>query len=105
MKIEIKGLDNELKKLKAEIDKVSKTELQKEANMIVTQLVMATPVDTGLARESWTSKEGKNKIIIENDVPYIEHLNNGSSKQAPSHFVEQIALQHGKPLGAIVTVK
>ena len=69
-----------------------------------------TPVDTGQARNSWyigytekyfKGKEGsssniqiltpKNKpqeIIVTNGVTYIQFLNNGHSKQAPTKFIE-----------------
>ena len=79
-------------------------------------LKAATPVDTGRARNSWilTEKEnefskgglgesnfnllGKPKenkvtpLFITNGTPYIESLNEGSSKQAPARFVEQTVL-------------
>ncbi len=82
-------------------------------------VIMATPVDTGRARANWqisidtevdteldsTDAQGaiqrnqgvirayKNgAIILQNNVHYIGKLNNGSSAQAPSGFVEK-ALQ------------
>lgn len=66
-------------------------------------LVAATPIDTGHARESW-SVEGDS---IVNTADYIEHLNAGSSKQAPLHFIERTLLsQEGIfPSGTIVRSK
>lgn len=85
------------------------------------QITIATPVDTGRARQGWEittdtpsdiiPKEGKypppkiqehgekyiinvdpkQTIYITNKVPYIENLNNGSSKQQPARFVETSA--------------
>lgn len=85
------------------------------------QVTIATPVDTGRARNGWEittdtpsatiPKEGKypppkiqehglqnivnvapeQTIYITNRVPYIEDLNNGSSKQQPARFVERSA--------------
>ena len=85
---------------------------------ILRLLVKQTPVDTGRARGNWfvglnsparTSNpdrrsstaltEGANKIAlakqqaypvinISNNLPYIEKLNQGSSKQAPTNFVD-----------------
>lgn len=82
-------------------------------------VVLATPVDTGRARANWqveiggpasgvvepTDKSGQtaisagtkviqdykggNSINITNNLPYIERLNEGWSKQAPAGFVEQ----------------
>ena len=106
MKIVIKNLDDEFLKLKKEIQKQSKTKLERESKEIYSELVIATPVDTGLARESWSLiQKDKETVIIENNVPYIEELNNGHSQQAPANFIETIALRHGKPLGAIIAIK
>ena len=77
---------------------------------------LSTPVDTGRARYSWycsvsaidytetppgqwvldptraakafaSSKPGQS-LFIANSTPYIEYLNQGSSRQAPARFVE-----------------
>lgn len=66
----------------------------------VEALKEATPVDTGKARDGWYSS-GK---TIKNDVEYVEYLNEGSSQQAPSHFIESTLLsQKGiRPSGTIV---
>ncbi len=82
-------------------------------------LAITTPVDTGRARANWlpslntpdvrivepgqkssidaTLKAYKitDTILISNNLPYIQKLNNGSSKQAPAGFVDA-ALQVGK---------
>jgi len=77
-------------------------------------LKAATPVDTGRARNSWILTEKENEfskgelggsnllgapsedkvtpLFITNGTPYIESLNEGSSKQAPARFVEQTVL-------------
>jgi len=89
---------------KLDITKLVKAEAGKLANrkmqQIVTALRAATPVDTGAARDGWRI-DGK---TIRNDVEYIDHLNQGSSKQAPSFFVEKTILaQVGvKPNGIVV---
>lgn len=57
---------------------------------LVVKLAEATPIDTGFARESWKSENGK----ITNEADYILALNEGSSKQAPSHFIEQVILEN-----------
>ena len=93
--------------------------LRKVALVANQTLIMATPVDTGRARANWqvsidTEIEGEigdtnaqaaitrnaevirgyrnGAIILQNNVPYIGALNNGSSAQAPAGFVEK-ALQ------------
>lgn len=81
---------------------------------IVRELKRGTPVDTGHARRNWIASLGEpnefeavsdaaaeagiaavisytlanGAIWISNVVPYIERLNNGTSTQAPSGFVE-----------------
>jgi hypothetical protein len=105
MKIVIKNLDKEFKRLKAEVEDFSKNNLQTKSKELFSDLVNATPIDTGLAQASWEIAESKNKVVIQNTVEYIQNLNNGSSKQAPANFIERTALRYGKPVGAIVTTK
>jgi hypothetical protein len=63
-------------------------------------LVASTPIDTGNARAGWRIEDNK-KIV--NDVDYISELNEGTSKQAPSFFIEKTLMAQGlKPKGAIV---
>jgi hypothetical protein len=74
------------------------------------ELMLATPVDTGEARDSWKInkvKVNENEQVYEitNDVPYIGALNEGHSDQAPAHFIETIALRYGRAKGQIVTYK
>lgn len=64
--------------------------LEQEALKLVDALKEATPVDTGKARDGW--KLQGNTIV--NEVEYIEELNAGSSKQAPSYFIERTLLAH-----------
>ena len=101
--IKIKGLNNVSKELSTKFN----SSLESSKNNIIKQLVNElkdnTPVDTGHARDSWTS----NSNSITNDADYISELNAGSSKQAPSHFVEKTLLAHSgiKPNGVIVKSK
>lgn len=81
-------------------------EAEKQAALKRIQLLkaleVATPVDTGEAQKGWHIKG--NSIV--NNVSHIEALNNGHSKQAPSHFIEQTLLSNGGiPNGVIVTTK
>lgn len=48
-------------------------------------VVPRTPIDTGRARRGWQARTNE----IRNDVPYIKKLEGGSSRQAPSGFVNQ----------------
>lgn len=96
------NVDAAFKELFSERSVLTKTQAKQTVNKLKEDLVEATPIDTGLARESWKITEQNNNFNIENTVDYIQYLNEGSSTQAPSHFIETTALQYGKPLGVIV---
>lgn len=93
--------------IKMNLQKTLKTEADKRAQRvkarIVSNLRNNTPVDTGAARDGWrVTEEG-----ITNDVPYVDRLNKGSSRQAPSNFIEQTVLadKDVRVVGAIVQQK
>ena len=48
-----------------------------------------TPIDTGRARRGWQQRQTGTQKILDNQVPYIERLERGWSKQAPNGFVNQ----------------
>lgn len=91
--------------LKLAREKLTKVEAKKQVASMVRDLEAATPVDTGYAKSRWNTKEVGNDFSVENDAEYIQHLNMGTSKQAPSHFIERIALAYGDPVGTVVEVK
>jgi lipase chaperone LimK len=59
-----------------------------------TEIKNLTPVDTGRAKSQWKRYRdvnigrGETQTVIANQVPYIQRLNEGSSKQAPDGIVE-----------------
>jgi len=59
-----------------------------------------TPVKTGYARDSWKIQNG----VVSSDCSYMDDLNRGSSRQAPSHFIETAILKDPSlvPNGTIV---
>ena len=78
--------------------------VQQTASKIVEELKEETPVDTGFARDSWEIEFSFEKTAtIVNKAEYIQQLNDGSSSQAPAHFVENTVLKYAKPKGPIVT--
>jgi len=92
--------------LKIDIKKMVIAEANKKKKSIINNLVNklkdATPVDTGKARDGWYADGDK----IKNDVEYINYLNQGSSMQAPTHFIEKTLISNGaKPEGTIVSSK
>lgn len=68
-------------------------------------LVKQTPFDTGNAQKGWRSvgkiseviNTNKSKIVIRNDVEYIQRLDEGHSSQAPANYVEQTIQKTRKP--------
>lgn len=89
--------------LKEELKTKTEEAKQKRMAQLVQALKDATPVDTGNARDHWVSQGDK----IINEVDYIEQLNQGSSKQAPEHFIEKTLLAQKDiiPSGTIVRSK
>lgn len=106
-----------------QVEKGASAALRATALVISQTVTLATPVDTGHARANWqvgidtsitqeidandlsgfatvsknagiirTSKPQK-MIVISNNVPYIQQLNEGSSEQAPAQFVQIAILQ------------
>jgi len=110
MSITVINLNSSIDKLKKDTDKVIEQELRAKSLRAFADVKLMTPVDTGQARSSWYigytekyygGKSGgtsnisiirpKNKpeeIIVTNGVTYIQFLNNGHSKQAPTKFIE-----------------
>ncbi len=104
IKLKISNIDSEFKKLRKQLEDTIQKESITTVKKLEEELVSATPIDTGLARASWNTVKTKEGFDITNSVPYIERLNEGSSKQAPERFIENVALKYGKPLGTIVKV-
>ena len=98
--IKIYGISKTIKRIKKESAKTIKLRQKRETLKLVRHLKRATPIDTGKAKAGW--KLSGSAII--NRVPYITYLNKGSSKQAPSNFVESTVLSHRGiiPNGTIV---
>lgn len=121
---DLKHLDDEMKKAGRRVADNADRLVRRCALAIDTAVVLATPVDTGRARANWQVEIGQaptgevdakdvsgqtaiqqgkvaiegyksgSAIFITNNLPYIERLNDGWSKQAPAGFVEQ-AVQVG----------
>jgi hypothetical protein len=87
--------------LKKEMDEQINSAKDLIVKKLIKDLKEETPVDSGAARDGW--KYNGNSII--NKVPYIDDLNRGTSKQAPSYFIEQTLLKSlaVRPNGVIVS--
>lgn len=101
-----------------EVTEEVRTKRNKLAFRIDARVIQETPVDTSEARSSWIVSDGKSvstqpgnigpgqaitqgiqaingakvytELFIQNNKPYIEELNEGSSKQAPSKYIDAI---------------
>ena len=98
--MKVKGIQQTITGIKIEFNDFVSNRKNKIINTTLEALKEATPVDTGHARDGWTSTGNS----IKNEVDYISILNRGSSKQAPTHFIEKTVLaQQGiSPSGIIV---
>lgn len=100
MQVHVTGVDEAIARLREQLAVATKSATRIEK--IFSDLIAATPVDTGDARRGWRLLPTRDGFSIVNDVPYIAALNNGHSKQAPKFFIEKVLLSHGKANGAIV---
>jgi hypothetical protein len=105
LKIKVFNIKQEFENLLNSKNKLSKQESKKVVEVLVEELRQKTPIDTGLARDSWKVEDSLFGIDIKNTTDYIQYLNQGSSKQAPAYFIESVALKYGDPIGKIVDVE
>lgn len=87
--------------MKVTVDLIGSTETLKELEDTVlqfrqqlaaefkSQVVPRTPIDQGQARRGWQQRQSGKNVYVENNVPYIERLERGYSRQAPRGFVKQ----------------
>jgi len=104
MKIKITGISNTFNSLKKSLEKETQKGFEKEVRKFKSELRFATPVDTGEARDSWQVFFNKGKATVVSDAEHMPRLNEGYSKQAPSNFIERVAIRFGKPVGLIVRI-
>lgn len=109
MGIKVIGIKSSIFNMTKEIEKSIEQELRQRALNALAEVKLTTPVDMGIARNSWyigyeaefkdasvssvsvqilTPKDKPTKIVITNGVKYIEFLNEGHSAQAPTKFIE-----------------
>jgi len=120
IKVKLQGVNAEFKRIDEELVENVNSISRVQAFDTMNKLKLATPVDTGRARNSWiltmdsnefvnkpfgsaaitvlprVSKKKFETLYMTNGVPYIENLNSGSSRQAPARFVEITILREGK---------
>ncbi|MGI9549110.1 MAG: HK97 gp10 family phage protein [Bdellovibrionales bacterium] len=112
MPITITGVTSSLNELDRDTQSFIANELRTRALRALGDVKLATPVDTGRARNSWhigytpsfnttgagvtilTRSDEIQEIIVTNGTDYIQFLNDGSSRQAPTKFIEQAFLRY-----------
>lgn len=93
--LEIVNFEEEMRRIEQEVASLATAEIKELIEYGTQQLRVVTPVDTGRARRGWDYSfelGPRSKILggtIFNEVEYIQRLNRGHSKQAPSYFIEQ----------------
>ena len=115
LKFTVKNIKQTFEQLKAEINEIVDDDTRALTTDAVEELIEATPIDTGKARNSWKVEsvkidekqlpEERVIVTIENEVPYMAELNSGSSRQAPPRFIEKTILKYFDADGVIVQVK
>ena len=79
-----------------QLDKEIARGLDSAQRELFMNLVKLTPIDTGHAQKGWKNVKrisrvlgnDHTQVIIRNDVPYIQRLDNGYSGQAPQGIVQ-----------------
>ncbi len=96
--LEVVGFEREMERIREEVRELADLSLHETVDYATDQLRIVTPVDSGEARRGWRNNNftlksisGFERVaIISNDVDHIVYLNQGSSKQAPKYFIEQV---------------
>ena len=127
--VKLLGKEQEFAKVNRELIEVANLSMRARALAALAELKRTTPVDTGRARNSWSVTKSSNyfrstastigavdatlltpvdkqkleTLYITNGVGYIEKLNQGSSKQAPSRFIETAIFQFFDVEGLVFT--
>lgn len=74
---------------KGELKKAVSDEVKFLTDTYQQEVKKRTPIDTGRARRGWQKRTSAKSGEIRNQVPYIERLEGGYSRQAPNGFVRQ----------------
>ena len=108
--IRFRGVQQAFRDLRRELSDEVLENFDSRVIQLTDNLRNNTPVDTGNARDSWFistilpdfGNPGDFRTVVYNTTDYIDELNMGSSRQAPSRFIEREALRLFLPDGVIV---
>ena len=100
LSLEIVNFRQEMDRVEREVKRLANDDIKSRVAYATKTLKLVTPVDTGKARAGWEDQtyyapDGYLDGSILNKVEYIEYLNRGHSKQAPSYFIEQVLMKIG----------
>ena len=96
LSVDLSNIQGEISQMEIDLREEAEAHIKVKTINAFAALKLATPVDTGQARQSWvlTTTYKPDGVKMSNKTDYIERLNEGSSKQAPSNFIEQVIKQH-----------
>jgi hypothetical protein len=83
IKFTITGVDADSRNLKSELSKLVK----QIADDVYKTAKAKTPVRSGNAKSKWNQKVTPSNFNVNNQVPYIERLEAGASRQAPKGII------------------
>lgn len=78
-----------MKKIRKDVE----TELFAFGDELLQNVKTQTPYREGKARRGWNSRRSKQKVTLENRVPYIERLENNYSKQTKGRGIMKPAIR------------
>jgi hypothetical protein len=84
LNITVTGLTSTNRKVKQDINKL----VDAISNDVLVFARANTPIRLGTARAGWKKQRQTNGFSIKNKVPYIDKLNQGSSKQSPEGILK-----------------
>jgi len=83
MAIRVRGLSAVARELEQSLERAVKD----AADLVDERARANTPVRTGYTQKQWQKQTSKSNFQVKNTVPWIERLEQGSSKQAPRGII------------------
>lgn len=71
-----------------------RTRAEALGNLVLADLKLATPVDTGQLRNAWEIKINDDGFTITNEEEYATRIDEGTSLQAPAGIVDPVLAKY-----------
>ncbi len=98
--IRTSGFNAELKKLNMQIEKETDDVIDNITGKIFSEIKDNTPVRTGRLKRGWRRTRAiKGKATISNNVPYVIHVEEGTSRQPGQHFIRRAISKYTSIIG------